>query len=358
MNGRAGEPPPMAPAAAGSDAGDAARRADANTTPDDFVLTFQRTVLDSVRVATVPGLAVLAAFVFVFWRRSGSSLWLTLTLGGCATLVLAVLGRRLDHRRRTRIAVLGIGTMAVSALFAYGPTLGVGLLFLSAITLAAWLLERLGATVTYLGLSAALLFGPLGVSRGWLGQPNEFPPESWLRIGTVAVFVLGAFMLVMRRIRLTHYEALSATFRAEDERRRLQAQLLQAQKMEAVGQLAGGIAHDFNNIMAAMIMQLDTLLLEPGHSQHEIREAVRDLLGSAKRAADLTRKLLLFSRRQPMTSARHDANAMVLEISKLFERLLGEQVALVVAPRPSWSSRTTSCCDGSRCAPCAASATR
>jgi PAS domain S-box-containing protein len=126
--------------------------------------------------------------------------------------------------------------------------------------------------------------------------------------------------------------------RAEAEKTRLEEQLRQSQKMEAVGQLAGGIAHDFNNILAAMILELDMLRLEPKLPPDELGQVVDGLLASAGRAGNLIKQLLLFSRRQAMKTTKHDVNTLVAELTKLLRRLLGEQVTLVVelASEPLW----------------------
>jgi PAS domain S-box-containing protein len=118
----------------------------------------------------------------------------------------------------------------------------------------------------------------------------------------------------------------------------LQTQLLQAQKMETVGQLAGGIAHDFNNILAAIMMRLDLLRLNLNIAPDALSQAVVELLDSTSRAANLTRQLLLFSSGKPMKTRRHDANVLVFEMTKLLERLLGEHVTLVFerCDEPMW----------------------
>jgi PAS domain S-box-containing protein len=127
---------------------------------------------------------------------------------------------------------------------------------------------------------------------------------------------------------------LSAQRRSEAEREKLRAQFLQAQKMEAVGQLAGGVAHDFNNILAAMIMQLDIIRTEPDMPREELAQSVDELLESARRAAALTRQLLLFSRRQAMKMVRADLNVLVTAMTKLLHRLIGETIDLSVEPHP------------------------
>lgn len=108
-------------------------------------------------------------------------------------------------------------------------------------------------------------------------------------------------------------------------RKALEEQLRQAQKMEVVGQLAGGVAHDFNNILAAMILRLDILQLQPQPSA-EAQTSLHDLEALAKRASHLTRQLLLFSRRQAMLPQRLEINATVSNLLKMLERVLGESI--------------------------------
>jgi PAS domain S-box-containing protein len=143
---------------------------------------------------------------------------------------------------------------------------------------------------------------------------------------------------------LSIYRDITLRQRQEKERQGLEAKLLQAQKMEAVGQLAGGIAHDFNNILAVMMLQLNLLQITPAVTPDLLNETVADLLECARRAASLTRQLLLFSRRQAMTLARLDANALVVGVTNLLGRLLGEPIALVVEPNlePLWISADAS----------------
>ena len=131
---------------------------------------------------------------------------------------------------------------------------------------------------------------------------------------------------------------ISERKRAQAQTEELQAQLIQAQKLEAVGQLAGGIAHDFNNILAAMIMQIDLLRLEADSQPEQVHQAADELLNSAQRAADLTRQLLLFGRRQPMQLSRQDLNLTVTELTKMLKRLIGEQITLrvEVCAEPLW----------------------
>jgi len=113
----------------------------------------------------------------------------------------------------------------------------------------------------------------------------------------------------------------------------LEAQLRQAQKMEAIGQLAGGIAHDFNNLLTAIHGNAAQLLetpLEPG----ETLECSQQILEAAERAATLTRQLLMFSRKQVMQPANLDLNEVVAQTTRMLQRILGEDISLAAEYTP------------------------
>jgi nitrogen-specific signal transduction histidine kinase/CheY-like chemotaxis protein len=115
------------------------------------------------------------------------------------------------------------------------------------------------------------------------------------------------------------------------ERKRLEAQLLQAQKMESVGQLAGGIAHDFNNLLTAITgyAELGRDTLPPDHpTQHDLSE----ILTATGRARNLTRQLLAFARKQIIAPQVVNLNNLMLDIDKLLRRLIGEDIELVTLP--------------------------
>ena len=115
------------------------------------------------------------------------------------------------------------------------------------------------------------------------------------------------------------------------ERKRLEEQLRQSQKMEAVGQLAGGVAHDFNNILAAIMMNLGMLESNEGIDP-ETRRALEEIDSDARRAADLTRQLLMYSRRSVLTVKRLDLNDVIANLLKMLGRLIGEQNELEFRP--------------------------
>jgi len=113
------------------------------------------------------------------------------------------------------------------------------------------------------------------------------------------------------------------------ERRRLEAQFIEAQKMEVVGHLAGGIAHDFNNVLAVIMGYSDLIAqdLGPDHPLQKYNEEVRH---AAERAAGLTRQLLIFSRKQAVQAEVLDLNEVVEGMDKMLRRLIDENIEMTV----------------------------
>ena len=111
------------------------------------------------------------------------------------------------------------------------------------------------------------------------------------------------------------------------ERKRLEEQLLQSQKMEAIGQLAGGVAHDFNNILTAIVGYTDLLAAEFGSGNRHL-EDLEEIRKAARRAAALTRQLLSFSRKQVIEPRIIDVNGVVQNLDKMLRSLLSENIEL------------------------------
>jgi PAS domain S-box-containing protein len=115
------------------------------------------------------------------------------------------------------------------------------------------------------------------------------------------------------------------------ERKRLEGQLRQSQKMEGIGQLAGGIAHDFNNMLTIINGHSDLLLMESVALKAAVRKSLEDIRQAGHRAASLTRQLLAFSRGQAMQPKVVDLNALISNAERLLRPLIGEHIQLTTA---------------------------
>jgi signal transduction histidine kinase len=143
-----------------------------------------------------------------------------------------------------------------------------------------------------------------------------------------------------RRVALRTEELTEANCRLSDanrdllqeiaERRSLQEQLVQSQKMEAIGRLAGGVAHDFNNLLT-VILGFSDIVLDETDSGAPAYSHIEQIKAAAERATALTHQLLAFSRRQVLQPKVLNLNTVVSEMEKMLKRLLGEDVALVTA---------------------------
>ena len=120
------------------------------------------------------------------------------------------------------------------------------------------------------------------------------------------------------------------------ERRTIETQLLQASKMEAIGQLTGGVAHDFNNLLAILTMDLE-MLSDMTEDDPESAELVTEALDVTRTGADLTQRLLAFSRRQTLVPTATNINEMVLSITELLRRTLGTGIRIDTSgPQNLW----------------------
>ena len=166
--------------------------------------------------------------------------------------------------------------------------------------------------------------------NGVLRQPTPPLEVRMLKLdgGTISVETVGM------PFTLDGQQAVLTIMRDLSERKRLEDHVRQAQRMEAVGQLAGGIAHDFNNLLT-VITSYSAMLLSEQSTGPEVRADLEEIKGAADRAAALTRQLLAFSRRQLLQPRVLDVNELTLNLEKMLRRLLREDIELVTALDPA-----------------------
>ncbi len=139
--------------------------------------------------------------------------------------------------------------------------------------------------------------------------------------------------LTLVRTRFLDAPVLLVVARDVTDRERLQHQLVHAQKMDGIGRLAGGVAHDFNNLLLALGGHA-ALAEEQLPPDHPARQDIQEIHKAASRAADLTRQLLTFSRRQVTQATRLDPGVLLKDTTQLLRRLLGEDVRLQLETAP------------------------
>jgi PAS domain S-box-containing protein len=162
------------------------------------------------------------------------------------------------------------------------------------------------------------------------GEPYELELEVIRTDGTTRRIVTRGAVIRDQNGRVIR---LHGTAQDITEQKRLEAQFMQAQKMEAVGVLAGGVAHDFNNLLTVINGYSDFLLNDLARDDPR-RDDLEQIKRAGQRAASLTSQLLAFSRKQVLQPRILDLNDEMLEASAILRRLIGEDIDLVAVPQP------------------------
>lgn len=190
--------------------------------------------------------------------------------------------------------------------------------------------EFLGRTPEFLGAPGRndLEATRAAIRRAFAGEPQQL--EFWGRRSSGEIFPKD-----VKLYRGTYFGTAVVIAIAADitSSKRLEERLLHSQKMEAIGQLAGGVAHDFNNILASMMLQIGLLQVTLAGDPKTLAD-VQELGRVAERAANLTRQLLLFSRRSVLQPIDLHLNEVVGEMTRSLLPLLGEQIELVFEGAP------------------------
>ena len=169
-------------------------------------------------------------------------------------------------------------------------------------------------------LCVPMVYG--GTLIGFLGFDSSGEERDWSEeIKTLLTIVGEIFAHALERLWV------------EDEKMKLEEQLRQSQKMEAIGRLAGGVAHDFNNMLTGIIGYADLLLLGLNRD-HPLTGKVEEIKKAGKRAASLTQQLLAFSRKQMLQPKVLDLNLVVADLKKMLQRLIGEDISLETQLEP------------------------
>ena len=162
------------------------------------------------------------------------------------------------------------------------------------------------------------------------GKPEEYEKEYQRKDGKPVPISLTAFAVKNRE---GHPVGLAGIVKDITERKQLEEQYRQAQKMEAVGRLAGGVAHDFNNLLT-VIMGYSEIYLGKLRPEDPLRIPLTEIHKAGERATGLTRQLLAFSRKQVLMPVVLDLNTIIADLEKMLHRLIGEDVTLTVLAGP------------------------
>ncbi|MBI3198491.1 MAG: response regulator [Rhodospirillales bacterium] len=248
----------------------------------------------------------------------------------------------------------GMSALELNALVRYDPALfaasvfvAVGLAILALevwhwlnkapLTRFGWVQEAAGALILglavtamhYTAMASTYCFATADRGRSAVGLDHSVFAAAVALIASLVLLMAIVAVIFDRRV------ALETSMREEvmDSHQRTREQLFQSQKMEAVGQLTGGVAHDFNNILTIVLANADALL-EDSRTPPEVAKRAQRIWDAGQKAAELTRQLLAFSRKQVLKPEKSDLNDLVATTGRLLRRTLGEHVVVQTVAAP------------------------
>jgi signal transduction histidine kinase/CheY-like chemotaxis protein len=266
------------------------------------------------------------------WLRGWTVWWMRDWLGAVIVVSLALTWARSHRRPWTRARRIEAVVTIIGFLLLSEVMFGLRTVFPGQRVPLAFIFFPL---VGYAGLR----FGPAGAATLVALAAAIIVPVAGLGIGPFAEFSIGFTIFVTHLFLMLGWISgqTLAAIRAEWEealtrRLALEEQLRHSQKMEAVGRLAGGIAHDFNNLLTAIIGYTEIVMvsLEPDDPR---RADAEEIARAALRAADLTRQMLAFSRKQVLQPKVIDLNATLARVEPMLRRVIGEDIVMTIAPK-------------------------
>jgi len=193
--------------------------------------------------------------------------------------------------------------------------------------------ELLGRSISLLDASGSGDEGSGGVQRILAQGEARFETRHRRKDGTIFDVEVSVQYLPVEGGRLVVFlRDISKRTRADKEKTVLEAQLLQAQKMESVGRLAGGVAHDFNNMLSVIIGNTNLALMDL-EAAHPVRSNIEEIRKAAERSAELTRQLLTFARKQAIAPRVLDLNQTVTGMLTMLKQAVGENIVLSWLPQ-------------------------
>lgn len=288
----------------------------------------QRAIVDFVAKLLVVGLPLYAVFVGVEFVSGSGSAIVAFQAVVVTTMSLTIWFSRTLATRGTAL-VLGTTTLGVAALFHFGPMLGTGLFYVSAVLLSSFLGNRQQTAAICILLSVSIVMpAVLGVGP----EVVKLDDIAWLRIALATSFPLIIAAFLFRRIRAAVSTSLQASLHAaaqarelDEERRRLFVAAMQAQRLESLGRLSGEVAHEFNNALVVVRGGVDLLADSVDEEGEEVLEMMATALDTATNTA---RSLLDFSRDASPSSGRADLGGVAEAVAGRLRPIINQSVTL------------------------------